>query len=258
MVFSQVMGEGSPVILIHGFPLNHSMWNNFADVIARHHKVYTPDLPGFGQSPILPSPFSIDQVADEMIRWIDHHHIVNSVIIGHSLGGYVTLAMVKKRPSLFASFGLFHSTAEPDGQEKKESRTKAVDFIKKNGAVVFTTNFIEPLFADPKDPAVPVVKAIARQSSEPAVIGYTLAMRDRESRIDVLQSFDKPILFIAGAKDRGIPAEAIERQASVCRHPELHILPDAAHMSMFEQGTETAAIIGEFITPDTANHTLPG
>lgn len=248
-IFSPVRGEGPPVILIHGFPLNQSMWDNFADLLARHHKVYTPDLPGFGQSPILPSPFSLEEVADEMIRWIEHQRMLNSVIIGHSLGGYVALAMVKKKPSLFAGLGLFHSTAEPDSEEKKESRTKAVDFIKKNGASVFTTNFIEPLFADPKNPAVAAVKEIARQASEPAVIGYTLAMRDRENRVDVLKDFDKPVLFIAGVKDKGIPVHAVERQASLCKHPKLHILPEGAHMGMFEQRAETASIIGEFIAP---------
>lgn len=257
VVASQVRGSGPPVILIHGFPLNQVMWDEFTGALTQQYKVYTPDLPGFGGSDLLPAPFSLDQVADTMIRWIEREGIVNSVIIGHSLGGYVTLSMVKKKPSLFAAFGLFHSTAEADSAEKKESRTKAVDFIRRNGVTTFTTNFIEPLFADPKHPATDVVREIARQASEPAAIGYTLAMRDREDRVDVLRSFDRPILFIGGKKDKGIPAEAIERQALLCMHPDLHILPDAAHMGMFEQRAETAKLIGEFISRQGSNPLHP-
>ena len=72
------------------------------------------------------------------------------MLIGHSLGGYVALAMVEKRPDLFAGLGLFHSTAYADSAEKKQSRNKVIEFVNKNGAKAFTTNFITPLFADPQ------------------------------------------------------------------------------------------------------------
>src|SRR6187399_2350214 len=99
-IFFEQQGLGSPVILLHGFPMSHLVWKDFAPGLATNFTVYTPDLPGFGQSKTLPSPFSIDDVADKLLAWIESNQIKKSVVIGHSLGGYVALSMIEKRPDL--------------------------------------------------------------------------------------------------------------------------------------------------------------
>jgi pimeloyl-ACP methyl ester carboxylesterase len=172
-IFSTVRGAGTPVILLHGFPMNSNVWNNFAIPLATHYKVYTPDLPGFGKSKLLDLPFTIEAVASQLLEWMDEQRIENPVVIGHSLGGYVTLAMAAKYPERLAGIGLFHSTAAEDSVEKKESRTKTIEFIKKNGALAFTSNFIQQLFANPEHTDIATVREIAIQSQEEAVIGYT-------------------------------------------------------------------------------------
>jgi pimeloyl-ACP methyl ester carboxylesterase len=246
-IFSTVRGAGTPVILLHGFPMNSNVWNNFAIPLATHYKVYTPDLPGFGKSKLLDLPFTIEAVASQLLEWMDEQRIENPVVIGHSLGGYVTLAMAAKYPERLAGIGLFHSTAAEDSVEKKESRTKTIEFIKKNGALAFTSNFIQQLFANPEHTDIATVREIAIQSQEEAVIGYTQAMRDRPSRIHVLQEFEKPVLLIAGEKDQSIPAASIQQQASLCKQPHLHVIPDVAHMGMFEKSDETVNLIKVFI-----------
>lgn len=247
-IFFEQQGQGAPMILIHGFPMSHLVWKDFASKLADNFTVYTPDLPGFGQSEILSPSFSIDAVADAVLEWVERNRIKKSVMIGHSLGGYVALAMAEKRPDLFAGFGIFHSTALADSTEKKDSRTKVVEFVEKNGAFAFTSNFIAPLFADPNHPAISWVRDIAIESPEDAVVGYTKAMRDRPDRESVLRNFAKPILFVAGEKDLGIPVETIKQQASLCQYPDLHILSGVAHMGMFEQTNETLAIVTRFVT----------
>ncbi|SKC75570.1 alpha/beta fold hydrolase [Ohtaekwangia koreensis] len=246
-IFFNVQGTGQPVILIHGFPMNSAVWNEFAATISENFKVYTPDLPGFGKSESLSSPFSIDDVATQLLLWIEEQKIQNPVVIGHSLGGYVTLAMAAKNLNLFAGIGLFHSTAYSDSTEKKESRTKTIDFVKKNGALAFTSNFIQQLFANPEHPAIARIREIAIQSSEDTVTGYTQAMRDRPARVEVLQQFDKPVLLIAGKKDQSIPAASVEEQAALCKKPVLHVLNDVAHMGMFEKFTETVNLVKVFV-----------
>ena len=206
------------------------------------------DLPGFGKSPILPSSFSLDQVAEHVLRYLSDKGILDSVIIGHSLGGYVALAMIEKNQNLFSGIGLFHSTAYADSPEKKESRAKVVEFVKKNGAPAFTTNFIAPLFADPRDNGIEKVKRIAAQSSAEAVIGYTKAMRDRPDQTKTLKSFKKPTLFLVGDKDPGIPLETIYKQAAESQRPEIHILRDVGHMGMFEKPDEAASKIKAFLS----------
>ncbi|HEY3405835.1 MAG TPA: alpha/beta hydrolase [Ohtaekwangia sp.] len=245
-IFFRVRGEGIPVILVHGFPMNHSVWDEFSVKLSQNFKVYTPDLPGFGKSE-LHSSLTIDSVAGELINWLVEEGLSKCVLIGHSLGGYVSLAMVEKAPELFSGLGLFHSTSYADSLEKKESRTKTVEFIRKNGVLAFTANFIPPLFADQNHPAISSVRDITIQSTEETVIAYTLAMRDRPDRQGILKQFQNPVLLLGGEKDPGISPESLSSQAQICRIPDLHILPEVAHMGMFEKATETGDIIRSFI-----------
>ena len=252
-IFYRQRGNGPSVILLHGFPFHSQIWDDFAEKLSGNFKVYTPDLPGFGNSPIIKSPFSIEQVADRVIGWIEKNQIINSVLIGHSLGGYVALAIAEKRPEMILGLGLFHSTAYADSEEKKASRNKVLEFVDKNGVQAFTSNFISPLFFDQQHPAIATVKALAMQASAEAVKGYTQAMRDRSDKTDVLRKFQGKILFLAGAKDPGISVESIHKQTAISREAETHILPDVAHMGMFENQLQTLKIVSTFI----GKHKLP-
>jgi pimeloyl-ACP methyl ester carboxylesterase len=224
-IFFDRRGKGNPVIFLHGFPMHHGVWDDFGDRFKNSNTVITPDLPGFGKSPVLPPGFSLAQVAEQLIQ----------LVLDEALNN-------------FAGMGLFHSTAYADSDDKKQSRNKAIEFVNKNGAKAFATNFITPLFADPNDAAIEKVKKIAAESSESAVIGYTLAMRDRPDQTKTLKSFKKPTLFLAGDKDPGIPVESIHKQAAVCQNPEIHVLSNVAHMAMFERPEEAATKISTFLS----------
>jgi pimeloyl-ACP methyl ester carboxylesterase len=250
-LFIRETGTGTPVILLHGFPFHSALWSSFADKLSAAFKVYAVDLPGFGKSQILPSPFTIDQVASRVVSWLEERRIKNPVIVGHSLGGYVALAMIKRSPNLASGLVLFHSTALADTEEKKQSRDKVLEFIDKNGVVAFTSNFIAPLFADPAHPAIAKVKAIATESSAEAVKGYTSAMRDRHDLTDVLSTFKKPVLFLAGEKDGGIPVESIYKQAAISPFSETQVLSGVAHMGMLEDEKTSFEIVRSFIDGST-------
>ena len=246
-LFSTEEGAGEVLLLIHGFPFHQDIWDDYTPLLSNDFRVIKVDLPGFGKSPVLPQPFSIGHVADSLLSFIKEKELKRVHVVGHSLGGYVALAMVKKNPALFASLILFHSTAYADSPEKRESRAKVIEFVKKNGALPFTSGFIPPLFANPTHPAVPKVREIAGVASAEAVIGYTQAMKDREDEIKTLEIFENPTLFIAGEKDPGIPVDTILKQASHCQKPEIHILENVAHMGMFEKPEETAGKIQDFV-----------
>ncbi len=241
-------GQGKPIIFLHGFPMNQTVWNDFVPLLSDTYKVITVDLPGFGKSPLSESPFTIEQIADSVLRWVLSEKISGATIMGHSLGGYVALAMVEKQPELFSGLGLFHSTALADSAEKKESRLKVVDFIGKNAVLAFTSNFIPPLFADQNHKAINKVREIAIQSGHDAVIGYTLAMRNRPNRISVLEKLKMPVLFLAGEADAGIPVDTIFKQAERCESPQVHVLKQVAHMGMFENPEASANIIRSFVS----------
>lgn len=246
-LYSRRRGEGRPLLFVHGFPVNQTIWDEFGERFAHSFTVITVDLPGFGNSPILQSAFSLDQVADQLIQFLGEQEISNVAVIGHSLGGYAALAMVNKRPDLFSALGLFHSTAYADSPEKKASRNKVIEFVEKNGASAFVSNFISPLFAHPDHKDVDAVRRIASKSSKEAVIGYTIAMRDRPDRTKTLKSFEKPTLFIGGERDPGIPVQTLIDQAKISQRPEIHILPDVGHMGMYERPDDAASKIMGFL-----------
>ncbi|HEX5171363.1 MAG TPA: alpha/beta hydrolase [Cyclobacteriaceae bacterium] len=239
-------GTGKAVLLIHGFPMNSDIWDKFIETFPSSLRTVTIDLPGFGKSPMLGESFTLDDIAEIVIENLEQRGLTEIVPIGHSLGGYVVLGMVNKKPSLFPGFGLFHSTAFPDSQEKKESRNKVIEFIDRNGVLAFTSNFIPPLFSNPSHPDVPFVREMNMKTDKATVVSYTKAMRDRPDRSDVLRKFKKPILLIAGGKDPGIPLASIQEQANSIQFPVLKILPEQSHMGLIEDVQTTSAIVYDF------------
>lgn len=240
-------GSGQPLMLIHGFPMNLHVWESVVEKLSDEFHVITPDLPGFGKSAGLPAGFSIEDVARSMLQFLKEKSFSMPVVVGHSLGGYVTLAMAEQQPDALAGFCLFHSTALPDSEEKKSSRNKVLEFIDKQGVHAFTSNFIAGLYADAQHSSITKVKNIAVTASAETVIGYTKAMRDREDRTHVLRSFPGPMLLLAGEKDQGIPPESILQQASLNEKAEGIILPGVAHMGMFEAEPMSLKKISAFV-----------
>jgi pimeloyl-ACP methyl ester carboxylesterase len=245
-IFFKKQGTGPALILIHGFPMNHHVWDAIVPELQHDFTVYTPDLPGFGKSKLLPGQFSIDDVAAILNQWVTAQGLQQAVVIGHSLGGYVVLAMLKQKPDWFKGFGLLHSTGLEDNAEKKESRTKVLTFIEENGVLAFTSNFIQPLFVNAAHPDISGVRAITIQSAKEAVEGYTRAMRDRPDNTAVIAGASQPVLIIGGMEDKGIPFSSLQEQARLSARVELHLLPDVAHMGMFENKEEVIRIIRAF------------
>lgn len=245
-IFFEKRGTGPALILLHGFPMNHHVWDAIVPELQHNFTVYTPDLPGFGKSKLPPGQFSIDDVAVILNQWVADRGLQKAIIVGHSLGGYVVLAMVKQKPDWFSGFGLMHSTALEDNAEKKESRTKVLTFIEENGVHTFTSNFIQPLFVNSNHPDISGVRAISVQSGKEAVMGYTRAMRDRQNNTDVIAKSVQPVLIIGGTEDKGIPFSTLKEQAKLSSKVELHLLPDVAHMGMFENKEEVIRIIRAF------------
>lgn len=242
------MGSGPTVILIHGFPFNQQIWKEFADKLSDSLHVVTVDLPGFGKSALPADGFTLDDIARTLLSWQEARNYKKPVIVGHSLGGYVALAMAEQQPDRIGGICLFHSTALPDSEEKKASRNKTLDFIARQGVRAFTSSFVGQLYADPQHRSITQVKNIAVQASAESVTGYTRAMRERPDRRPVLENYPGPILLLAGEKDTGIPADTILDQASLNPRAEAVILPDTAHMGMFECEASCLKKIAQFVS----------
>lgn len=241
-------GKGQPLILIHGYCETGNMWADFAESLSDEFRVVCPDLPGIGESAISGNQISLEEVAVHLDEWMDANRIENPIIIGHSLGGYVTLALLELMGSRIKAIGLFHSTAFPDDADKKDMRNRTITFLRKNGVEKFVTSFVPPLFPENRreELAKEIELAIedAKRSTLNGLIAYAGAMRDRKDRLEVLRHFSGPKLLIAGIEDGAVKIEASRTQVDVFSH--YFELQGVGHMGMIEKKEETLEIVRKF------------
>jgi pimeloyl-ACP methyl ester carboxylesterase len=256
-----VSGEGNPVVLVHGFGEDSDVWRYQLEDLSKDYQLIIPDLPGSGKSEMI-EDMSIEGLADCVKEIVDHELLKTlppsgekglggAIIIGHSMGGYITLALAAKYPDLLQGFGLFHSTAFADSDEKKTARRRSIEFMQTHGSDEFIRQSTPNLFTEAyriKNNAI-LEDMIARYSNfDPlALIAYYEAMIQRPDRTAVLKSFNKPILFIIGKNDKAIPFEDSMKQCHLPQLASVQILEKAAHMGMWEEKEKSSQALLSFL-----------
>ena len=257
-IFYRTIGKGKPLVLIHGFGEDGDIWKNQVEFLSAgsggkdHFSLIIPDLPGSGKSELI-NDMSIEGMAEVVKELISHEAPKFPLILseaegqgaegvclaGHSLGGYITLAFAEKYPDQLSSFALVHSSAFADMEEKKATRLKSIEFIKKHGAYEFLRSAIPELFTESwstgNKAVVDDLVEKSRSFTDEAIIQYYQAMISRPDRTSVLKNFHKPILFIIGRHDKAIAFEQSMQQCYLPAIAHVHILRNSAHMGMFEE-----------------------
>lgn len=243
----ETRGEGGrDVLLLHGFCETSAVWQPWAGLLS-NCRVTAIDLPGFGASPLSDLEISIETVAREVLDLVRLHQW-NPLVIGHSLGGYVALAMAELAPAAMDGLVLFHSTPFPDTKDRKANRDKAIAFVAEHGVAAFTKTLIPNLFFKKELPAVEWAKEIAAATPKTTVLAYLAAMRDRPDRSAIFGDFSGKKAILAGKNDGVVPIESLRKLAK--RHPNsgLSELEDVGHMGMFEAPETTAQIVQGLIS----------
>ena len=253
-----VSGEGTPVVLLHGFAEDGDVWRYQEAALSKHCKLIIPDLPGSGKSALI-NDMSMEGLAasvkeiitNEMTQTSSSDIAKNVIMIGHSMGGYITLAFAEKYPDLLLGFGLFHSTAFPDTEEKKATRRRGIAFIQTHGSHEFIKQSSPNLFTKSyvNTNNTELAEMIARYSSfDPlALVAYYEAMIQRPDRTAVLQSFNKPVLFIIGKNDPAIPFEDSMKQCHIPQEAVIQLMQHAAHMGMWEEKDKSTESLLSFL-----------
>jgi len=253
-------GQGKLVVLLHGFGEDNTVWEQQTAFLQQHFRLILPDIPGSGQSQFVPNA-NIETYAEILKAILDNELTkISSTgegseetvsIVGHSMGGYITLAFAEKYPQYLNSFGLCHSSAFPDTEEKKETRRKAIDFIQAKGGYAFLKASIPGLFTKEylaKQPAkVEALIEAGKQFSNEALIQYYEAMIARPDRTAVLKIFDHPILFLIGEHDAAVPLQSSLQQCYLPVQSHVHILDNSAHMGMWEEAEKTNNVLMQFL-----------
>ncbi len=256
-IFYRVIGEGKPVILLHGFGEDGEIWNHQVDYLRKNYRLIVPDLPGSGQSEMV-GDMSVEGMA-EVIKTIIDMEFPSSpgregrevALIGHSMGGYITLAFAEKFPGYLNAFGLFHSTAYADSEEKKANRRKGIAFINQNGAFEFLKTTLPNLFSSDSKTQIPdsIEELVARghNFTPPALVSYYEAMIQRPNRAELLKNTRVPVLFIMGKYDTAVPMEDVLKQCHLPEKSYIHILRKSSHMGMLEETGVSNSILDEFL-----------
>jgi pimeloyl-ACP methyl ester carboxylesterase len=238
------------VVLIHGFAENNQIWEQQQSYLSEQFYVIAPDLPGSGQTP-LTEPLSIESMADFVHAVLLADGIESAVIIGHSMGGYVALAMAEKYPAMVKGLGLFHSTAAPDSEEKKEGRLKSIHIIRQYGGEAFIKqalpNMFSPAYKKQYPNKVEAYVAMGMQCPQESLISYYHAMINRPDRTALLSSLKVPVLFVIGKDDTAVPLKGVLPQVSKPAVSSIHIFEETGHMGMWEVPEASKNLLQEFI-----------
>ncbi|MBI1305298.1 MAG: alpha/beta fold hydrolase [Bacteroidetes bacterium] len=235
------------IILLHGYCESGKLWNNLAGELNNEFRVFTPDIAGHGANSLVVN--SIPEMATNIIRQITEESIDQFCIIGHSMGGYVTLEILKQIPDRCLGAGLFHSHAEADSPDRKENRNKGIKHLEQYGSLEYLKSMAMSMLssdhANSDDWFQQAYEQVKSNRSD-GLIHALMAMRDRESQMSFISNMNKPLLWVAGKNDSFFSLEDILQQASHSRLSMVHILEESGHLGMIEEPEKSLQIIRDF------------
>ncbi len=238
------------VVLLHGYCGSSAYWEQVVEELEQSVRIIAPDARGHGRSSAPDEEiYTMEMYAEDVAHMLISLQIHNAVLLGHSLGGYITLAFAEKYAKKLSGFGLIHSTALEDSDAAKENRDKAVAALEQNGIEPFVDGLIPKLFAPANVEAlsdeVERGKQIGYGTSLQGAVSTARGMKARVNRAHVIERSELPVLLVAGASDKVIPMESAFAAAN-----DLTVkveLDNAGHMGMVEQPKELIAAILGFV-----------
>ncbi len=244
-------GKGKVVVLLHGYLENLEIWNGFAGYLERHYRVISIDIPGHGQSGVLADIHSMELMAEAVNAVLQYLNVQQYVLVGHSMGGYVSLACLSGYPERLAGVCLFHSSPFADSDEKRTARAKEIELVKKGKLTLICNTSIPNGFAtdnlEKMADKVEFAKQIARQSKPEGVIALLEGMRSRPDRQELLRQNHLPLLFILGRKDNFISFNALYPLAQSFPHTTVNVLEKSGHSGYLEEPEKSAELILAFL-----------
>jgi pimeloyl-ACP methyl ester carboxylesterase len=245
----QEQGSGTPLVLLHGFPLDSRIWREQVAALSNGFRVIAPDLRGFGQSKSNDA-FTMESLADDVHALLTDLGALPAIVGGLSMGGYVMLAYAKKYPTDLRGLMLIDTKAEGDTPEGKEGRQKMIELARAQGAKAVADQMMPKMLAPDADKSRPQVKReldAIMQSQTPLTIEHALsAMRDRPDSVSNLPSIAVPTLVIVGEHDAITPPAGAEKMSKAIPHATCVVIRGAGHMSPMEQPQQVTDAIRRF------------
>lgn len=230
-------GKGNVVVFLHGFLESREIWSEFSANLSNKYKVICIDLPGHGESSNYGYCHSMEFMAESVLFVLKHLKIRMFHLIGHSMGGYVSMAIAEMKPDNIRGLCMFHSTADNDSEAKIKERRKVMKVVQKNKSL-FLKTAIPNLFDTRRKPYKRSINALIKCANKMTVQGIIAAIEGmiiRSNQEIVLKFAPYPVLYIIGENDKILSSQKLINEANLNENSEVLLLNNAAHMGFIEE-----------------------
>jgi 3-oxoadipate enol-lactonase len=245
------LGDGSPVVLLHPFPVNHEFWLPVAEVLATRYRIVLPDLRGHGESGVGDGPATMEKHAADIAHVMDDANVGRAPLVGVSIGGYALFEFWRKHRGRVAALGLFNTKAPADGPEARAARLQAANDVVERGTEHFFDSMVPKLMAkttrEMRPDLVDGALRMMRKMSPEDVAQVQRGMAARPDSIETLKTINIPTLLVTGDEDQMTGVNEAELMRQHIPGSQLRVIPKAGHYSPWEQPQDAASILRQFL-----------
>ncbi|ULA64500.1 MAG: Putative 3-oxoadipate enol-lactonase [Nitrospira sp.] len=243
-------GRGLPIVFLHAFPLNRTMWAVQESALSSQFRVIAIDLRGHGESDAPLWHYSLDQSADDVRALLDHLSIQQALFVGLSMGGYILLAFYRKHADRVKGMVLADTRAQADTAEGKAGRFQMAQIAYKQGpsaiADIMIPKLLSPATIQTKPEIVQQVRTMIERNQISGIAGDLMAMAERPDSVPFLKQIGCPTQIIVGELDQATPPADAKLMANQIPHARLALIPNAAHLANLEEPEAFTKIVAEF------------
>jgi 3-oxoadipate enol-lactonase len=244
------VGSGTPLLFIHGWPHDRSLWAAQLSGLQTQARCIAPDLRGFGDSSVTP-PYSVDQYADDLAALLAMLGIEQAVVCGLSMGGYIALAMLRRHRSLLRGLILTSTRASADTPEAREKRMELIAFVGEQGMEALAARQLKAMVGETTFTSRPdVLEALRFMMAEApgeGVVGGLRAMADRRDSTDLLAGIDFPTLVVSGAEDTFTGPDEMRGMADAIPGSRLEVIEGGGHVCPYEKPAAFNHVVAEYL-----------
>ena len=243
-------GTGLPIVFLHAFPLNRTLWAPQEEALSARFRIITVDLRGHGESDAPLWHYTLDQSADDVSALLDHLAIEQALFVGLSMGGYILLAFYRKYAARVKGMILADTRAQADTAEGRNGRFQMAQIAYKNGPSAIADTMIQKLLSpatiQTKPAVVQKVRTMIESNQISGIAGNLMAMAERPDLLPLLPRITCPTQVIVGELDHATPPSDAKLMAENIPGARLTIIPQAAHLTNFEQPETFNQIVASF------------
>ncbi len=244
-------GRGTPVVLLHAFPLNRKVWVPQVAELSARYRVIAPDFRGHGESGVADEDSTMERLAEDVRGLLDHLKLERVALGGLSMGGYVALAFVRRWPERVRALVLADTRASADTEEGRKGRFETAALAEREGSAAIAETMVPKLLGpttlEHKPEVVAAVRAMILEASPAGIAAALRGMAVRPASFDLLPTIKCPTLIIVGEQDGLTPPADSEAMAKAISGSTLVRIPEAGHLSNLEQPEKFNGALSGFL-----------